>query len=859
MSEGTSSTIRTPDQRLRVFVSSTLAEMADERAAVRRAVTAVGLTPVMFELGARPHPPGELYRAYLAQSDLFVGLYWQSYGWIGPGMDISGLEDELQRSGGLPRLLYLKKPAPEREDRLTEMIRGVEAEAEDSYRPFTTPDELEQLVRDDLAILLSERFVASGSGGASRAGSAADSEQALPRSLPLTSTSLIGRDEEVGQVVDLLSAPDVRLVTLSGPGGIGKTRLAIAVAEHLEQQRPGPTVFVPLASVEEPAQVMPAIAAAVGAVVEGAARPIDVVVEHLGDQPMLLVLDNLEQVVAVAPELDELLARCAGLVVLATSRTVLRLRAEREHPVRPLVVPPGDEPSLEQVAALPAVRLFVDRAQGVRSDFTLTEQDAAAVVAICRRLDGLPLAIEIAAARTRLLEPAALLARLEDRVDAIGAGPVDLPERQRTLRATVEWSIDLLTHDEAHLLATLGVFVDGWTLEAATAVSGLAEDQALDLLDALAGHSLVQVVPMPDGPRFRMLESVRELAAERLEADGDDEPVRMRHAAWFCTLVTSSDWPDHEQVAWADRLQADAGNVRTAVRWSLEHDVGPLPHLFRVLWLYWQMRDRMPEGRAWIEQLEGRAEELDEHARAELLFTSAVTAVEVGDDERALAAVDSLEVLRSSAADPYLATAAPLALSWILPLLDDFDGALETALEALAGFEQHPHPTVAFAALTAGMVHLAMGQVDHAEPHLLRAEALGTQQGNSWMESASRTQLAGVAVAKGDLEQARTRLHAAVEAEGTTEHSTITITFALVAEAHLALARGDAARAAAALGAADGLRTRSGLRAWPSKRRGEAALLADAREQLLEGFAARFAAGQALTRRAAVALVRGEA
>src|SRR5215210_759878 len=472
--------IRTPDQRLRVFVSSTLAELAEERAAVTRAISTLRLTPVLFELGARPHPPRELYRAYLTQSDIFIGLYWQRYGWIGPGMDISGLEDEFRLSHSIPRLLYVKTPAPEREGRLTAMLDELQTEATDSYRSFRSPRELGRLVRDDLALLLSERFTTADSGAGRSASHASDTDRRGSRSLPVTSTSLIGREHDIVEASKLLQTPEVRLVTLTGPGGIGKTRLAIAVGEELDDRYPHGTVFVPLAAIAQPELVLPRIAAAVGAAMDGARPPLDVLVEHFAEAPALLVLDNLEQVVAVAPELDRLLTRCPALEILATSRAVLRLRAEREYPVAPLTVPGLSERlPMEQLASLLAVRLFVDRAQAVRYDFALTERNALAVVEICRRLDGLPLAIELAAARTRLLEPGALLARLGSRLDALGTGPVDLPERQRTLRATVEWSVGLLEDAQQQMLATLSVFVEGWTVEAAVHVSGLPEERAL--------------------------------------------------------------------------------------------------------------------------------------------------------------------------------------------------------------------------------------------------------------------------------------------------------------------------------------------------------------------------------------------
>jgi predicted ATPase len=852
--------IRTPDQRLRVFVSSTLAELAEERAAVARAISALRLTPVLFELGARPHAPRELYRAYLAQSDIFIGLYWQRYGWVGPGMDISGLEDEFRLSHSIPRLLYVKTPAPDREPGLTTMIEELQTEGTDSYRTFGTPRELGRLVRDDLALLLSERFAAADSRADRSASPASNTDRRGPRSLPVTSTSLIGREQDIVEVSKLLAKPEVRLVTLTGPGGIGKTRLAIAVGEQLDDRYPQGTVFVPLASIAQPELVLPRVAAAVGVTIEGVRPPLDVLVEQFAETPTLLVLDNLEQVVGVAPDLDQLLSRCPGLEILATSRTVLRLQAEREYPVGPLTVPAfsGRAP-IEQLASLPAVKLFVDRAQAVRYDFALTDDNALAIVEICRRLDGLPLAIELAAARARLLEPDALLARLGSRLDALGTGPVDLPERQRTLRATVEWSVRLLDDAEQHMLATLSIFVEGWTLEAAVHVSGLTEDRTLDLLDSLAGHSLVSVDATEVGPRFRMLGAIREVAAERLAAGADLTDVERRHAEYFGALVENADWPAERQAEWAERLRTEEGNVGVAIRWFFTHDIAPLPHIFLILWLFWQLRDGMSEGRAWIQELLLRADALEDRAQAELLLISAVTAVEVGDDDSAQAAVEGIERLEGRIDDPYLERAAQLARSWILPIVDDFDGALQAASTALDGFRQQNEPFMAWAALTVGLLEMTLGRYDAAREYLTEADELGGQFGNKWLESAARTQLVSLAVRGGDLDEARAQLLKSVNASEDTEPTIQTVTFSLVAYAQLALAEGDFRRAVMALGAADGLRQRAGLRAWPSMRRGEAELLTRVAQEIdPEVFKDAFAAGSELNQREAVALVRGD-
>ena len=401
----------------------------------------------------------------------------------------------------------------------------------------------------------------------------------------MSTTSLIGRERAIGEVAGLLGQAGVRLVTLTGPGGVGKTRLAVAVGERLRDRFGAGTVFVPLEAVTDPGLVLAAIGRAAGADLTGTGAPLEALAETFGDGAWLLILDNLEQVVEVAPDLGELLARCPGVAMLATSRTVLGLRAEREYPVPPLPLPadPGTA-SVAEVAASPAVALFVDRARAVRPGFALTEGNAAAVAEICRRLEGLPLAIELAAARTRLLDPAALLDRLAASLDALGTGAVDLPERQRTLRATVEWSVGLLEDAERSLLEVAAVFADGWTIAAAAQVAGLDEDRALELSEALARHSLIYVDSTGLGPRSRMLETVREFVAERLAARPDAAEVGRRHAGYYRALAEQADRPLRGPPGpVAERLQAEAGNLAAAVRWYLAHDraaAAPVP----VLW-----------------------------------------------------------------------------------------------------------------------------------------------------------------------------------------------------------------------------------------------------------------------------------
>jgi predicted ATPase len=849
---------------LRVFVSSTLGELAEERRAVARAISALRLTPVMFELGARPYPPREVYQQYLAQSDVFIGLYWQRYGQLVPGAHVSGLEEEFELSGGLPRLLYVKAPAPGRESGLADLLARIEHEASASYRHFRTPAELGHLVRDDLAVLLSERFTASGAAPAAPAQPTLPGGPRGPGRLPVSTTPLIGRERAIGEVARLLERRRVRLVTLTGPGGVGKTRLAVAVAGRLRDRFGAGTVLVPLEAVTDPGLVLSAIGRAAGADLAQTGSPLAVLAETFGDGAWLLVLDNLEQVVQAAPDLGELLARCPGLAVLATSRTALGLRAEREYPVPPLPLPlpagPGAA-SAAEVAASPAVALFADRARAVRPGFALTAGNAAAVAEICRRLEGLPLAIELAAARIRLLDPAALLDRLVASLDALGTGAVDLPERQRTLRATVEWSVGLLEEAERSLLEVAAVFAGGWTVPAVAQVAGLDEDRALELSEALARHSLVYLDSTGPGSRTRMLETVRAFVAERLAARPDADQVGRRHAGYYRALAEQADRPLRSPGAseWRERLQAEAGNLAAAVRWYLAHDRGPLPHLFRVLWLVWTQQDLERDAWPWVEQLLPAAGTLDPQARAELAWAAAVLAVETRDDTAALAARQRLAPLLPGISDPFLHAVAQLAITWTSPIAGDFDGALREAAASLEELRGQDEPVfTGMAAFTAGSLEMALGRYDDALPHLREARDLAERTGGDWLGAGPRVQLGILAVLRGRLDEARPLLDEALDLS-LAARSTPFVTLCLAGYAQLAFADGDPNRAALLEGAAEGLRRRVGLPAWPHLRRVEGELVAEARHKLGGSrFDQAFSAGSGLTQREAVAIARDQ-
>ena len=818
-----------------------------------RAISALRLTPVMFELGARPYPPREVYRAYLAQSDVFIGLYWQRYGQVGPGMQVSGLEDEFELARELPRLLYVKTPAPDREPRLADLLERIAREA--SYRHFGTPAELGRLVRDDLAVLLSERF-------ASRPRDAQPPSSANPRGprpLPVGTTSLIGREQAIGEVADMLTrGPGERLVTLTGPGGVGKTRLALAVGARLQDRFGAGLVFVPLAAVTDPQLVLAGIGRALGTDLTGAGSPLEALAERLGDDTWLLILDNLEQVIEVARDFSELLTRCPGLTILATSRTVLGLRSEREYPVPPLPLPADPATvSSEELASWPAVALFLDRAQAVRPGFALTSGNAAAVAEICRRLEGLPLAIELAAARTRLLDPAALLGRLTRSLDALGTGTADMPERQHTLRATVEWSVSLLEDAERSLLEVAAVFADGWTVEAAARVAGRDHDRALELTEALARHSLIQIDPTSRGPRCRMLETVRVFVAERLAARADADEVQRRHAAYYRDLAEQAE--PHLRGAdlsqWLDRLQAEAGNLAAAVGWYFSHDRAPLPHLFRDLLNFWALTDDvLGQARAWIGQLLPAADSLDPQARAELLWADAVTANQAGDGAAALAASQRLELLVPEIEDPYLRAVSRLAMAFASMIVSDLDSALRQASVALKELRRQDEPYwTAVAVLTVGYIERDAGRYDDAFGHLSEAHETAERFGYSWLDTYTRVLLGTLAILRGRLDEARAMLDQEL-AVSLPAYNIINITLALAAFAQLAFAEGDPERAALLTGAIDGLRRRAGLGVWPAPRRGETDLAAEIRQAMgTDRFDQLYAAGARLSRREAAA------
>jgi len=756
--------ILTPDQRVRVFVSSTLGELAAERTAARRAITRLHLVPVWYESGARPHPPRSMYQAYLAQSQVFVGIYWQRYGWVAPGMEISGLEDEYRLAAGMPMLLYLKRPAPELEPRLAAMIDGIRAAGTVSYRTFATPRELERLLADDLAVLLSESFAGTAISAAaplpSPAGAGEADEADLPAgtvtflltdiegstrlweavpeamevalerhnrlvtgavedhggtvvtsrgegdsffavfpsaaaaveaagvcqlrlgtekwptgaalrvrmglhtgearvhgsdqvdhapinrcarvkaaghggqvlvtkttrdlaggrlgggfglkrlgefrlrdlaepeliyqlthadlpadfpplvtiaertgNLPPQVSSFIGRERELEQTAGALGR--ARVVTLTGPGGVGKTRLAVQAARQVMQRFGDGAWLCELAPVRDPAGVDDAVAAVFSVTATAGQGSREALVEFLRGKELLLVLDNCEHLLEGAAALAGVLQRsCERLVILATSREGLGIEGEQLLPVPPLEVPEADA-NLEAINQAEAVRLFADRAAAVKPGFQVTAQNAAAVGAVVRRLDGIALAVELAAARVPAMTVAELARRLERSFAVLGTGPRGAVERHQTLRAAIDWSYGLLAGPEQRLLARLAVFAGGATLQAAEGVcggDGIDPDTVLELLAALVARSLVVAEEHGPQSRYRLLEPIRQYGEERLAAAGETEQWRARHAAYYTGLLTQvrdhADDPG-EEVFWAVRLGAEQDNLLAAWSWAI--------------------------------------------------------------------------------------------------------------------------------------------------------------------------------------------------------------------------------------------------------------------------------------------------
>jgi len=678
-------------------------------------------------------------------------------------------------------------------------------------------------------------------------------------SLPVPATPLVGRDDDLERLCAAISRPGVRLVTLTGPGGVGKTRLSLAAAAALDHAFPHGVFFAALAAVRDADVMWKTLAGDLDVDGDGSAA----VMEHLRDRRMLLVLDNLEQLDGAAGVVAALLTAAPGVVLLATSRGPLHVQGEHEFPVPPLATP-GDA-GLDAVSASAAVRLFAQQAAMVRPGFTVTADNAADVAAICRRLDGLPLAIELAAARVRLLAPRALLARL-GRSLGLSTAEAGRPLRQQTLRNIVAWSYDLLTPGAAEVFRRVSVFAGGCDLDALAAVAMTGDGDPLELVAELAGVSLITVTEGADGePRLGMLETIREYALERLQADDDADGARHRHAEYYAAFAERAreqlDGP--AQLSALDRLEAEHDNLRAALAWSLEDQAGQGERaviglrLVQALAGFWYQHGHASEGRRWLERAmdlgaAGGGAQLAEVARG-----LGVLLDQLGQADAARQAFERSLAIWRELGDTEQQARALNSLGIVHRHLGDTDTARALLEEAIAINRTIPGSVRLAANLTnLAQLESALGNFDRAGEILREALALDTEHGDLWGMAADRHSLALVSLRAGRPAEARDLLcglFGYVASSGNTALLVNTLELA----AAIAGSLGDPLRAARLAGAADGIRHESGMLITEP----EAAMLEDylvpARAAVTpREWDAGLAAGQALSQAEALILLR---